>query len=217
MDITRQLLPPATRRSLSNLSNISNMHLWDTCPLISTELQYGTSVLQQVHSSSSKRCQTEPWSMWLTLRLQVNEVNEDLGPSNSDFQTRRLPGRERWEKVQLYPLLGNFLEVCRQQSGSSFPVDPQVWLQFYQQTCFLIAAGKQYWGQFLLDSRLSGGAPAVVIPGGSWAGAWLTDSLPTQYPQSSRSSFTQLRTLGDWITWTCIHSKTHSLLSLLET
>ena len=32
----------------------------------------------------------------------------------------------------------------------------------------------------------------------------VTDSLPSQHPQSSHSSFTQHRNLGDWITWTCI-------------
>ena len=44
----------------------------------------------------------------------------------------------------------------------------------------------------------------------------MTDSLPTQSPQSSRSSFTQDRPLADWVASTCIHSEKHSLLSLLK-
>ena len=93
---------------------------------------------------------------------------------------------------------GHLSDICRHQSRSSFPIAPQLWFPFYQQTCLHVAAGKQYSGQFVLDSRHSGGAPAVVTPGGS--PDVVTDSLATQNPQSSHSSFRQHRPLGDWIT-----------------
>ena len=64
---------------------------------------------------------------------------------------------------------GQLSEVCRYQSGSSFPIVSQVWLQFYQ-ICLLVAAGKHYPELVLLGSRHSGGAPAGVSPGSSHAG-----------------------------------------------
>ena len=45
----------------------------------------------------------------------------------------------------------------------------------------------------------------------------VTDSLPTQNPKGSCSLFNQDRNLAAWLTWTCIHSEKHSLLSLLAT
>ena len=76
---------------------------------------------------------------------------------------------------------GELTDVCRHQSGSSFPTAPQVWFQFHQQTCLHVAAGKQHWGLFLLGSRYSGRAPAVVTPGGSRAGGdWLTLNLESK-------------------------------------
>ena len=70
---------------------------------------------------------------------------------------------------------GQLSDICRHQGGNSFPVAPQVWFWFYQQTYLLVVAGKQYSGMFLLGSRHSGGASAVVTPGGSLAGGdWLT-------------------------------------------
>ena len=70
---------------------------------------------------------------------------------------------------------GQLSDICKHQSGSSFSFVPQVWFPFYQQTCLHVAAGKQYSGLFLLGSRYSGGAQAVVTPGGSRAGGdWLT-------------------------------------------
>ena len=68
------------------------------------------------------------------------------------------------------PTSGELSDVCKLKSASSCTVAPQVWLRFYQQTCLHVAAGKQYSGLFLLCSRHSGEAPAVVTPGGSHAG-----------------------------------------------
>ena len=67
-------------------------------------------------------------------------------------------------------IAGQLSDVCNHQSGSSLPIAPQVWLQFYQQTCLHVAVGKQYSGLFLLCSRHSGETPAVLTPGGSHAG-----------------------------------------------
>ena len=60
---------------------------------------------------------------------------------------------------------GQLSEVCRYQSGSSFPIAPQVWLRFYQKICLLVAAGKHYLE--LLGSRHTGEAPAEVSSGSS--------------------------------------------------
>ena len=60
-------------------------------------------------------------------------------------------------------------EVCRHQSGSSFPIVLQVWLRFYQKTCLLVAAGKHCGELVLQGSRNSGAAPAGVSPGSSHA------------------------------------------------
>ena len=62
---------------------------------------------------------------------------------------------------------GQLSEVCRYQSGSSFPIVPQVWLRFYQKICLLVAAGKHYRELVLLGSRHTGEAPAEVSSGSS--------------------------------------------------
>ena len=74
---------------------------------------------------------------------------------------------------------GQLADNCRHQSRSSFPVAPQLWFPFYQQTCLHVAAGKQYSGQFLLDSRHSGRAPPLEA-----VLKVVTDSLPTQIPRA---------------------------------
>ena len=100
--------------SRGSFSILSNTHLGAICPLIGTELQSGTSVLEEVQSPSSKRWQTEPWGVWLSVRLQA--ISEDLGLRNSCSQARRLPGRARWVKGQLHPLLGSSqLSACSRE------------------------------------------------------------------------------------------------------
>ena len=202
-------IPLPTR---GNLSILSKTHVWVACLLIGIEPQSGTSLLEQVLSPSSKRLETKPWSVWLTLdagKLVNTGDSGTLFTRLGDFQEgkdeRKLNCIHCWVTVR-----------CRKhQSGSFFPFAPQVWFQSYQQTCLHVAARKQYSVLFLLGSRHSGGAPGVATLGGSRAGSdWLTANSD---PQSFCSSFTQDRPLADWVTWTCIHSEKHSLLSLLAT
>ena len=66
----------------------------------------------------------------------------------------------------------------------------------------------------LLGSRHSGGAPVAVTPGSSHSGGyWLTpNSESKELPLLIQTT----QTLGDRITWNCIHSEKHSLLSLWQ-
>ena len=71
------------------LSMLSNRHLWATCSLPGIEPQSETSVLEKVHSPSSKWWETEPWRVWLTLAAGKLEKTWDPGtlvPRLGDFQ-----------------------------------------------------------------------------------------------------------------------------------
>ena len=109
---------------------------------------------------------------------------------------------------------GQLSDICRHHSRNSSPVAPQVWFWFYHQTCFLVEAGKQYWGLFLLGSRHSRGAPAVLSPGGSRAGS---DSL-TPKPASPKLPLLIHGTqkLGWLDNVDLYHCEKHSLLSLWQ-
>ena len=95
----------------------------------------------------------------------------------------------------------------------SFPLAPQIQHSFYQQTYYLIAAGKQQ-GAGSAGFQVQYGQPQLEWPQEAVMQV-VTDSLPAQQAQSSRSSFTQHRPLGDWVTWTCVHSEEHFLFNSL--
>ena len=203
-------IPLPTR---GNLIILSNSHVWATCPLIDIEPHPGTRFSGACAVSLIKKMGN--WTL---------ECMTHLKAAGKWVKT--------WGAGTLVPRLGGFqvgkderklhcihcwvvLIICKHQSGNFFHVAPQVWfwlLWAYLPPC---TAGMQYSGLFLLGSRHSGRAPAVVTLGGHHAGGdWLT---PNSYPQSFQSSFRQHRPLGDWVTWTCIHSKNNSHLSLLAT
>ena len=79
-------IPLPTR---GNLIILSNSQLWATCPLIGIEPHSGTSVLEHVQTPSSKKWETEPWDVWLT--VAVGKLVKTWNPGNSvprlgDFQ-----------------------------------------------------------------------------------------------------------------------------------
>ena len=139
-------LPDAASASSLTCTSEPLVHWFDI------ELQSGASAVEQVQSPSSKRWETKPCGVWLTLRLQV-----ELGSTGT--QVLWISG---WESSRKWNVI-NCIYCCtalRHQSESSFSLDPQIWLWFYQQTCLLVAAGKQYLELVLLGSRHSGGSPS---------------------------------------------------------
>ena len=66
------------------------------------------------------------------------------------------------------PTAGELSDVCNHQSGSSFPIAPQVWL-LLSADMLPCSSRKAIFRAVLLGSRHSGGTPDVVTPGGSHA------------------------------------------------
>ena len=207
MNITRQLQPPAHQRQpqqhapLSHLS--TDFHwasVWDKCSganPVSLTQEMGNWILGCMTHLKAEGKLVKTWDPGT------------LVPRLGDFQE----GKDERNLNCIHSWVA--LRCLQAPELKFFPIAPQVWFWFYQQTCLHVGTGKQYSRLLLLGSRHSGRAPGIVTLGGSHAhGDWLT---PNSDPQSSHSSFTQDRPLADWVTWTYIHSKKHSLLSLLAT
>ena len=171
MNFTRQLhLPdhhhPQQQPPLSHLSTDWNWDsIWKKCSGASP-----ASLIQEMGN----------WTLGCMTHLKAaGKLEKTWGPGTlvprlGDFQEgrdeRNLNCIHCWVTLRcLQAPEWKFLSCC-----------PSSLVQFYQHTCRRVGAGKQYSGLFLLGSRHSGRAPAVVTLGGSHAGGdW---SFPTQIP-----------------------------------
>ena len=123
------------------LQVLGNMYFSDTCPLIGIELRSGTSVLEQVQSPSSKwsgnwnlECMTHPKAAGkLVKHGDPGPLVLRLGGLWEGKEQRKLNCIHCWTALR-------GLQVPKQKS---FPLAPQIQHSFYQQTYYLIAAGKQ--------------------------------------------------------------------------
>jgi len=136
-----------------------------------------------------------------------------LGPKTSGFWAGRPLRKERSEETQLHPMLGSpqrsasvrvkGLSPCASSLAAILSAD----LPSSSSRKAILGADsagfQTQWGQ----PQLEWPQEAVMQV--------VTDSLPAQQAQSSRSSFTQHRPLGDWVTWTCVHSEEHFLFNPL--
>ena len=96
------------------------MCLWATCPLIYIKLQSGANALEQIQFPSSKTWETEPWGVWLTLRLQVGWGSaESQGSWFSGWESSR---KGNIIESSIASTAEQLSEVFWWQSWSTFPL-----------------------------------------------------------------------------------------------